>query len=187
MTNAKNWMGTTLAAAALIVGAAWAVAENGHTVEAVALPGEALSLNLPSASGGGGFIGGTYAQNGSSAPRELGTFTTDIQSGTTIFAVLGQVMSTGSATAADVHGAFDLDGGTLNDLHDAHLQVVAEAPPSAGYEVVVVATAQGVIDGGTGRYKKASGTSDLYLKIEIDAQSVLPPRAIEGTFEFILD
>ena len=83
-------------------------------------------------------------------------------------------------------GVFRTRWGSLIDEHAATLAVVPEAPVTPGFDVVVVATATGVITGGTRRYRRASGTSDLYLKMEVDFDT-FSAKALEGSFVFRLN
>lgn len=162
-----------------------AAAAAPHSYGYIVKPGTPLGINLPSQSGGGGFLGPLYDPV---SGREVGWFSTDIvpEAGITIFDVLGQLVATGSATASAVNGTFDTGTGVVYDLHAADLAIAGPAA-TPGYEALVVATGAGSIRSGSGRFNRDGGSTDLYLEIEVDADGVLPALAVAASFVFLVD
>lgn len=160
---------------------------NGGKPRLMFLPksGDVLGINFPGSPGGGGFTGAIYDLK---KEKLLGSFTTDIDMcACTIFDVLFELLSTGESVVESVNGRFDVNNGTIFDNHSATLVVIPEVATTPGYEFVVVAVAQGEITGGTQDYGGATGTTSLYLKMEVDAQGLLPALAISGSFLFDLE
>lgn len=165
-------------------------------VEFAPVPGQIVTINPPSILGGGGFSGPFYnLQNGLA-----GEFTTNIlpSEGITIFEVLGVLQQTGTAFVGAVEGTFSTLNGTIVDQHAADLVLIVPAyipdyagpALSDGYDAFVAATAVGVVDAGTRAFtlfSRVGGNSDLYLKMEIDFEQMLPPRVVEGSFVFTLN
>jgi len=156
-----------------------------HVYEFSVPTGSLLLVNLPGNPGGGGFIG---TMSDPTSGREIGQFVTDIlpSEGTDIFAVLGTLMSTGSASVSAVRGTFETRSGSIVDRHNAELFVAGPAT-TPGYEVVVDVRGAGVITEGSRKYNRDGGSSVLTLRMEVDAEGLLPTLAISGSFHFILD
>lgn len=138
---------------------------------------------VPPSSGGGGTTAPVYS---AATGRHLADFTTDIQSGPNIFALLGEALATGTSRAETVNFALGLRRGTLNEQHTANVAVLAESP-SSGYEYVVAVIGEGIVQPGTGVFEDASGTSSLFLVFEVDADEQLPPVIRTGTLRFDID
>jgi len=146
--------------------------------------GDTIDLNFPGNPAGGGFTGDLYRLRGR---RSVGSFTTDIVSGELIFDVLGQLAAGQTfVTAGLVQSSFETRRGTIYEQHSPTL-VNTEVPPTTpGYDRVVVVFAAGVVTGGTRGFTDATGTSSLYLKIEVDDQG-MPAIVQAGTFLFAID
>ena len=102
--------------------------------------------------------------------RQTGSFTTDIISDEFpqgIFDVLGTVLSGMPVTVGAVRGVFETDFGTIVDEHQPTVIALDEPPTIFSNGIVMIATADGRITGGTRVFRNASGTSTLYIKFEV--------------------
>lgn len=146
--------------------------------------GEELVILGPSAAGGGGLNGNVYSLK---RERPAGQFTTDIKSGEIIYNILLAMVAGPAGTyqsAGSVQGVFETPFGNIIDLHSPTIFSIDEEPKVPG-RLVMVATAEGEITGGTMIFRRASGTTSLYLKFEVDPVT-LTAYAVAGSFMFTL-
>ena len=95
----------------------------------------------------------------------VGAFETGLLSGAPLAPFLIEVLTTGSSIAGPVGGTFSNLNGVITDEHTAWLTLSPEAPrfavelgTSPENVAVIVATAEGVITGGTRRYSNKTGS-----------------------------
>lgn len=125
----------------------------------------------------------------------IGSFTTGLKSGGDVTELLEFFLLTQMPlVAGDVLGTFSLPRGQIKDEHEAWLTFSPEPSHFAeefgldpALVPVIIVTAEGTIQGGTGKYKDATGTSKLYLKVEVippfDNPTILT-RTAQFVFEF---
>ena len=163
-------------------------AEEGPSERILFIPrvGDTLNLIFPGNPGGGGFNGPIYKLN---VEKSVGSFTSDILTpGESIFAVLGAIASGVPLVKVDmVRGSFETRRGIIEDQHSPTLVNTAEMSTTPGYDRVVVIFAEGIVTGGTRGFHDATGTSSLYLKIEVNDSGMLPAIVQAGAFLFTLD
>ncbi len=166
-----------------------AAASGGGADRLLLLPkvGSVLMVNPP-VTGGGGFIGDLQRLR---RDKVIGSFTTNILSEGTIFDLIEAVaMGATFLQAGLVEGSFETRRGTIYDQHTAtlvSLDPALVAPVTPGYDKVVTVFADGVVTGGTRGFYDATGTSSLFLQIELDFDGGAPPILRAGTFLFTLD
>ena len=119
----------------------------------------------------------------------IGTFESGLLSGEPLVPVLIEVFTTGSAIAGPLGSVFSLPEGQIEEEHTAWLTISPEEPRFAAEFgalpeelAVVIVTTEGVITGGTRRFRNAAGTSKLYLKIEVPKNLSALPIARAGQF-----
>lgn len=146
--------------------------------------GDVITLIPPSETTLGGTSASVYTVK---QARRVGRFQTEIQIGPDLFTLLGQALEFGAAATEEVAGEWEIDEGTIRDRHAAYVFRSIEVPRFDGYDVVLVAVADGVLEPGEGRFHDATGTSSLFLMFELDLEQQLPPLVRAGTFLFDFD
>ena len=146
--------------------------------------GDVLSIAPPGNPAGGGVQGAlsTLKQD-----RPVGNFRTDIISGEDIFWALSQLTSPGDfVDLAAVNGEFNTRFGSINETHRPTVILLSQAPSFFEQGIVMVAIGEGVISGGTRRFRRAEGTSSLYLKFEVNP-ATFEAVVVAGSFLFDLN